>query len=67
MGTTLQPLLVTIPIALSFFTIILIKLTCFVNSKIQTRKPLSPAYPTLPLHYYINYFYITFSLLMYYN
>jgi hypothetical protein len=28
---------------------------------------LSRAYPPLPLHYYINYVYITFSFLMYYN
>jgi hypothetical protein len=40
METTLQPLPITIPIALSFFTIILNlkKITCFVNGEIQTRK-----------------------------
>jgi hypothetical protein len=30
-------------------------------------QPLSPAYPHIPLHYYINYIYIMFSFLMYYN
>jgi hypothetical protein len=42
------------------------KFTCFVNGEIRTRK-LSRAYPSLPLHYYINGVYITFSFLMYYN
>jgi hypothetical protein len=36
------------------------------NSEIQTHN-LSRVYPPLPLHYYINYVYITFSFLKYYN
>jgi hypothetical protein len=43
-----------------------IKFTCFVNGEIRTRN-LSRVYPPLPLHNYINYLYITFSFLIYYN
>jgi hypothetical protein len=40
-----------------------IKFTCF---EIRTHN-LSRSYLPLPLHYYFNYVYITFSFLMYYN
>jgi hypothetical protein len=53
---------ITLPFALSFW----IKFICFVNDEIQTRN-LSLAYPPIPLHYYTNYVYITFSFPMYYN
>ena len=75
-GTALQPQSITIPIALSFFTFILnqIYMFCewwdsnsilnqiymFVNGEIRNSQSLSRAYPPLPLHYYINYVYITF-------
>jgi hypothetical protein len=59
-------LVITIPIALSFSLLFYIKFTCFMNGEIRTRN-LSRAYPSLSLHYYINYVYITFSFLMYYN
>jgi hypothetical protein len=53
---------ITIPIALSFFTIILNQIYIFYEwCEIRTRK-LSHAYPPLPLHYYINCVYITASL-----
>jgi hypothetical protein len=55
----------TLPITLSIALLFWIKFTCFVNAKNQTRN-LSRVYPTIPLHYYINYIYITFSFLMYY-
>jgi hypothetical protein len=49
-----------------FLLLFWIKFTCFMNGEIRTRN-LSRAYPHLPLHYYINCVYITFSSLMYYN
>jgi hypothetical protein len=35
--------------------------------RFENSQPLSHAYVPLPLHYYINYVYITFSFIMYYN
>jgi hypothetical protein len=68
MGITLQPLPITIPIALSIFTIIFwIKFICFCEWWDSNSQPLPSTYPPLPLHYYINYVYITYSFLMYYN
>jgi hypothetical protein len=49
-----------------FSQLIWIRCTLFVNGEIRTRN-LSRAYPSLPLHYYINYVYITFPFLVYYN
>jgi hypothetical protein len=66
-GTTLQPLSITIPIALLFFTIILNQIYKFCEWWDSNSQPLSRAYRPIPLQYYINYVYITFSILMYYN
>jgi hypothetical protein len=67
MWTTLEPLPITIPITLSFFTIILNQIYMFCEWWDSNSHPLSHAYLPLPLHYYINYVYIMFSFLMYYN
>jgi hypothetical protein len=58
----------TIPYPMPYYFSLLfwIKFTYFVNGDIRTHN-FSRAYPPLPLHYYINYDYITFSFLMYYN
>jgi hypothetical protein len=49
------------------FTIILNQIYMFCEWWDSNSHPLSHVYPPLPLHYYINYVYITFSFLMYYN
>jgi hypothetical protein len=61
-GTTSNPYTSLYQFSLLFW----IKFTCFVNGEIRTCN-LSHAYPPIPLHYYTNYIYITFSFLVYYN
>jgi hypothetical protein len=67
MNNSPTTLLITYSSLYHFSLLFWIKFTCFVNGEIWTRKPFSRAYPPLPLHYYINYVYITFSFIMYYN
>jgi hypothetical protein len=68
LGTTLQPYhhLLPYPLPYHFSLLFWIKFICFVNGEIRTRN-LSHAYPPIPLHYYTNYIYITFSFPIYYN
>jgi hypothetical protein len=54
-------------IALSFSLLFWIKFKYFCKWWDSNSQPLSRAYPPLPLHYYINYVYISFSFHMYYN
>jgi hypothetical protein len=54
---------ITLPIALSFFNIIYM----FCEWWDSNSQSLSRAYRLIPLHYYTNYVYITFSFPMYYN
>jgi hypothetical protein len=54
-------------IALSFFTIILNQIYMFGEWLDSNSQSLSRAYRPIPLRYYINYIYITISLLISYN
>jgi hypothetical protein len=58
---------ITIPIAQSFFTIIFNQIYMFCEWRDSNSQPLSREYPSIPLHYYTNYVYITFSFIRYYN
>jgi hypothetical protein len=55
---------ITLPITQSFFTIILNQIYMFCEWWDSNSQSLSRAYSPIPLHYYTNYVYITFSFLM---